>query len=190
MALPVCGVRSLTQEDLEQVRGWRNQERIRNNMYTSEPISPAQQQSWFAGLEGDASRHYSLFVQDEKPIGCLYYTAIHDGNAQLGYYLGEERIWPGTGLLLELVALDYAFERLGLTTLWAEVLEFNKGPRKIHDFFGFERIGTRPGATFRDGKPIAAVRFRYERESWCVQRTKISTQLPKQVREAAALLHY
>lgn len=190
MALPVCGVRPLTQEDLEQVRSWRSQERIRNNMYNSEPISAAQQQDWFEGLQGDASRNYSLFLQDDTPIGCLYYTSIGDGEAQLGYYLGEERVWPGTGLLLELTALDYAFQQIGLKTLLAEVLAFNSAPQKIHGLFGFERIGTRPTEILRDGEPVVAVLFRYERETWCAQRSEILARLPRQIRAAAALLRY
>lgn len=190
MALPVCAVRPLGQEDLERVRRWRNQERIRRNMYNSAPISAEEQQRWFAGLAGDASRHYSLFLLDENPIGCLYYTAIRDGEAQLGYYLGEERIWPGTGLLLELTALDYAFARLGLETLLAEVLEFNTGPQKIHDLFGFERLGRLPAALSRDGQALGAIGFRYRRLDWQAGRDAVVQRLPRQIREAAALIRY
>jgi UDP-4-amino-4,6-dideoxy-N-acetyl-beta-L-altrosamine N-acetyltransferase len=188
MALPVCSVRLLARDDIERVRQWRNQDRIRRNMYTTEPISAMQQQAWFEGLEGDATRHFTLFLQDGRPVGCLYFTAIHDGEAQLGYYLGEEQVWPGLGLLLELAALDYGFGRIGLDTLLAEVLEFNSVPQKIHDLFGYERLGLRTEATRRDGQPVAAVVFRYLRSDWHNRRADILQRLPKQIREAAALL--
>lgn len=190
MALPVCGVRPLARADIEQVRQWRNQERIRGNMYSSDPISAEQQERWFAELAGDGSRRYLLFLMDGRPVGCLYYTAIHHCEAQLGYYLGEERIWPGSGLLLELTALDYAFARLGLHTLLAEVLEGNSGPQKIHELFGFERLGTRPAAAWRDGKPVAAQLFCYRHKDWSARRSDILQGLPRQIRDAALLLDY
>lgn len=189
MALPVCGVLPLKRADIEQVRRWRNQERIRSNMYSSALISAEQQERWFAGLVGDASRRYLLFLMDGRPVGCLYYTAIHHGEAHLGYYLGEERIWPGSGLLLELIALDYAFARLELHTLLAEVLEGNRGPQKIHDLFGFERLGSRPAA-WRDGQPVTAQLFRYRHKDWSARRPLVLQGLPRQIRDAALLLDY
>lgn len=188
MTYPVCSVRPITLEDIEQVRQWRNLERIRVNMYNTDPIDADQQRLWFAGLEKDTTRNYFLFLQDDRSVGCLYYTNIREGTAQLGYYLGEERIWPGLGLLLELTALDYAFDRLGLDRLLAEVLEFNSGPQKIHALFGYEKIGGNSDSASRHGVTTPVIVFRYLREDWQARRSEILQLLPKQVREAAMLV--
>lgn len=190
MALPKCSLQLLTQKDIELVRQWRNQERIRRNMHTSDPISAQQHQAWFNGLAKDQTRKYNLFLQNDRPVGCLYYTAIHNGIADLGYYLGEERVWPGLGLLLELVALDYAFDQLGLNTLQAEVLEFNTGPQKVHKLFGYEQIGRQPEAIRRNDQPVASISYRYRRADWHAQKDGIVKKLPKQIRDAATLVKF
>ncbi|MBW7861418.1 MAG: UDP-4-amino-4,6-dideoxy-N-acetyl-beta-L-altrosamine N-acetyltransferase [Rhodocyclaceae bacterium] len=186
MGYPVLSLRPLAREDIERVRCWRNQERIRRNMLSDAQISVAGQQAWFEALTTDPGRRHLLVELDGHPVGCLYYARIRERQAELGYYLGEERIWPGTGVLLELAALDHAFDRLELDTLFAEVLEHNPGPQRLHDLFGFERVGVREAVVVRDGEPLAALRFRYRNEDWRARRAAVLAALPRPVREAAA----
>ncbi|MCF6178269.1 MAG: UDP-4-amino-4,6-dideoxy-N-acetyl-beta-L-altrosamine N-acetyltransferase [Geopsychrobacter sp.] len=188
MALPKCSLRHLEQKDIEQVRQWRNQEPIRRNMYSTELINSEQQQHWFNELSNDQTKLHFLFLQDGLPVGCLNYNEINDGEAKLGYYLGEQRIWPGLGLILELTAIEYAFKKLKLNCLLAEVLEFNTGPQRIHDLFGFEQVGILPEATWRDDSPIAAILFSYRSQDWLKKKEKIMQRLPRQIQSAAALL--
>jgi UDP-4-amino-4,6-dideoxy-N-acetyl-beta-L-altrosamine N-acetyltransferase len=188
MGLPVCSLVPLDRERIELVRSWRNLERIRANMFTCEPITAEGQVAWFAGLAGDASRRVYLFEQDGRAIGVLTYNGIGSACASIGYYLGEEQVWPGTGLLLEYAALEQAFVALGIDEVVAEVLEANRSPQRLHEQFRFLAEGRRAEPLLRGGEVIQVLTWRMARSRWAEQREAVLASLPRQVRAACALL--
>jgi UDP-4-amino-4,6-dideoxy-N-acetyl-beta-L-altrosamine N-acetyltransferase len=188
MGLPVCSLVPLDRGRIELVRAWRNQDRIRLNMFRPEPISAETHAAWFAGLAGKPDQKVYVFEQDARPIGLLYYAPAGPAGSSMGYYLGEEQIWPGTGLLLELAALDQAFGVLQATALVAEVLEPNRPPQRLHELFRLTACGPRAEPYCRDGQPIPVLVWMIGREQWLAQRESVLATLPRQVRAAAALL--
>ena len=184
MNAPIHHFALLTEEMIELVRTWRNKARIRNNMLSNTEITIDQQVKWFADLENDQSRKYFVLFQNMKPIGMLYFSEINDKSCHWGCYIGEETIWPGSGLILEVAALDFAFNYFAVNSLIAEVLEFNFGAINMLKFFGYTFDSTFDTKIIRDVKKIALLRYDYCKEDWVANRNIVITKLPKQIRTA------
>ena len=183
MSAPSSNFYPLNFDLLEKVRGWRNLPRIRNNMLTNSIISSEQQIKWFESLVADKSRLYFVFFQNENPIGMLYFVDITKEDCSWGCYIGEEAVWPGSGLLLEVAALDFALKKLSLEQLNAEVFDFNFAPQKMHKIFGYTSVDATENTIEREGKEHVLFKFQYKKTDWINNREKIVAKLPKQIRE-------
>lgn len=174
---------------LAQVLHWRNLPRIRQNMYNQQIITPAQHAQWFAGLRRDPSRCYFVMLQDGKPIGSLNYSDMEEPEWEWGCFIGENAVWPGSGILLELAALDFAAAQ-GARTLRAEVLDFNLAPIKLHRFFGYRQRENKPAEIERDGVSHDALVFVYDLDDWRAARAGVLARLPRQVAAAAGNIRF
>jgi len=135
-------LRALEESDLDLVRRWRNRPEVRGNMYTTHEISEDEHRSWYERVKHDPTKRYFIFLADDVPLGVIAFTEIHPRNqtASWAFYAGESAP-RGTGSRMELAALDYAFDVLGLEKLWCEVLAFNTGVLDLHRKFGFQQEG-------------------------------------------------
>lgn len=179
----------LSPAHLEQVLQWRNLPRIRQNMYNQDVITPEQHAQWFANLQGDPTRSYFVMLQDGKQIGSLNYSDMQQPEWEWGCFIGENAVWPGTGILLELAALDFAAAH-GAQSLRAEVLDFNQAPIKLHRFFGYRQIDSKTAEIERDGVAHDALVFVYDMDDWRAARAGVLAKLPKQVAAAAGNIHF
>lgn len=186
---PISHFSALTAADLERVWHWRNQSEIRRNMHNDAPISWEEHLSWFDKLQSDESRQVFIFKQNDRPIGVLNFSQRSQGVIEWGCYLGETDVWPGSGLLLEIAALDYAAAQIELTSLYAEVLSFNQGVVRMHEFFGYQPLPDRPGQ-MRNDEPYVVNVFSYELDEWRKNRTRVLARLPKQICAAADLIQF
>ncbi|MBL8370324.1 MAG: UDP-4-amino-4,6-dideoxy-N-acetyl-beta-L-altrosamine N-acetyltransferase [Burkholderiaceae bacterium] len=184
MRVPESKFSPVTVELVEKIRMWRNSPRIRANMFDDTEIQPQQQQRWFETLAVSSDRQYKVFYQDSKPIGMLSFSEIKKESCFWGCYIGEEAVWPGTGVLLAVAALDYAFNTLDVQLLSAEVFEDNASPIKMHKTFGYAEKPDRFAVT-KGGKRVKVKCFEYMKQDWEKNREKILCKLPKQIREAA-----
>lgn len=188
MTVPVSLFEPLDYNLLEIVRNWRNQFRVRNNMLNSDIISKESQERWYSLLSRQKTKKYFVFMQNENPIGMLYFDGIGTETLNWGCYLGEEIVWPGSGLILELAALNYAFKILYADVLNAEVLDFNMIPIKIHQFFGYiEKAGK---IVSKNGEKIFLRCFFYKRKEWIFNRCIVLDKLPRNIRAAADLIYF
>ncbi len=186
---PISEFRPLTEAHLEQVWLWRNQPDIRRNMHKDAPISWHEHQTWFDSLQGDLSRRFFLFYQNGRPIGVLNFSQLNQQTLEWGCYLGEDNVWPGTGLLLEVAALDYAASQSGVHRLYAEVLSFNHSVLKMHRLFGYQPMEDKPGGT-RDNIDYVVNTFHYPLASWPENRSTVLHKLPKQIGAAAQQIQF
>lgn len=188
---PVSRFSPLTPNELELVLQWRNQPHIRQNMHNPETIAWAQHEMWFGALENDANRDFFVFYQNDRPIGVLNFSEHQSKPYTLewGCYIGEDDVWPGSGLLLEIAALQYALNIKDAEVLYAEVLSFNKSVIKLHTLFQYTAL--EDGNTFERDKEIHTVkRFEYKREQWQQNKQKVLSRLPKQISNAANFIQF
>lgn len=186
---PKSHFRPLTEARLELVWQWRNQPEIRRNMHNDAPIRWHEHLAWFKKLQADKSRRFFLFYQEQRPIGVLNFNQRSPGVLEWGCYLGENDVWPGSGLLLEIAALDYAVMHSEQTTLYAEVLSFNQSVIKMHRLFGYQALPDLPGK-HRDHQPYQVKVFHYPLADWRINRSTILARLPKQIAAAAHLIEF
>ncbi|MCK5194369.1 MAG: UDP-4-amino-4,6-dideoxy-N-acetyl-beta-L-altrosamine N-acetyltransferase [Desulfobulbaceae bacterium] len=136
-------LRKMTEIDLEFVLSWRNSEWIRANMYTDHIISLDEHTAWFTRIKNDPHTHALICEKNETPIGVVNFVQIDKRNKKAfwGFYLGIENGPPGRGLIMEYLALEYAFDCLALRKLCCEVFSFNHTVIKLHKKFGFQEEG-------------------------------------------------
>ncbi len=174
----------LAKQYLEQVWHWRNLPQIRRNMHNDAPISWQQHLSWFNSLQTATDRRFYVFLQDGRAIGVLNFSRHSSSVLEWGCYLGEDNAWPGSGLLLEIAALDYAALQPDVHTLYAEVLSFNHSVLKMHRLFGYQPLADKPGSS-RDEAAFVVNTFQYPLEQWRANRNAVLQKLPKQIAAAA-----
>ncbi len=179
----------LQQTELEQLWHWRNQAAIRQNMHNSKEISWSEHQAWFKQLPQSAKVFY-IFRQNERPIGALYFDPVGADGLEWGCYLGETDVWPGSGLLLEIAALDYATTRPGIRFLHAEVLSFNQSVLNMHRLFGYQSCEDKPATSDTQNTGHSVKVFQYKTADWRAQRSQVLAKLPKQIAAAADFIHF
>ncbi|MDR6983932.1 UDP-4-amino-4,6-dideoxy-N-acetyl-beta-L-altrosamine N-acetyltransferase [Rheinheimera pacifica] len=186
---PTSQFRPLTEAELERVWQWRNQPDIRRNMHSDTPISWDEHLAWYEKLKFDLSRSFFVFHQNEQPIGVLNFNQRSNGVLEWGCYLGETNVWPGSGLLLEIAALDYAAMQNTQHSLYAEVLSFNQSVLKMHQLFGYLSLPDLPGK-LRDNQLYQVKAFHYPLADWRANRDAVLTRLPKQIAAAASFIQF
>ncbi len=88
--------------------------------------------------------HFGIADSNDRIIGMvgLHLVDFVNGNAELGYWLGQ-KYWR-RGYMTEAVGLivGFAFQKLRLERLYAVVLSINKGSVKVLEKNSFSREGT------------------------------------------------
>ena len=135
-------LRLLDQENLELVRTWRNDPKIRQYLLMRDVISPEQQQKWFLQLDTSVHQYFVIYWKDRK-IGLVQITKINhfESTGHPGIFIYEED--HGNTLLAfqaMFVLLDYGFNILGLKKMFAEVLKTNERAIRFNRFFGYELV--------------------------------------------------
>lgn len=173
----------LSVNELEQVWQWRNKPHIRQNMHNKNEISWQDHKTWFKQLQRNADSTYLVLWQNNRPVGSLYFTKDQN-SLNWGCYLGELNVWPGSGLLLEISALDYAAAQPEIQYLYAEALSFNLSVLKLHQLFEYDTLPDKTGGS-RDNQPYQVRCFQYPLQRWQSERERILAKLPPAIRQAA-----
>lgn len=136
-------LREIKESELELIREWRNRKDVRLNMYNRHEISKSEHLEWWSSLGKSDDKKYFIYEDlNSNAVAVVYFTQINkvDNSSFWGFYLGECAA-KGAGAFVEYVAIDYAFNVLGLHKLNCEVLAFNAPVLKMHAKFGFETEG-------------------------------------------------
>jgi UDP-4-amino-4,6-dideoxy-N-acetyl-beta-L-altrosamine N-acetyltransferase len=188
-AIPEHAFKPLQKQQLELVWQWRNSPRIKQNMHNSAPLKWQEHCAWFEKLESDTSRQFYVFLQNQRPIGVLNFSGMNTATPEWGCYLGETNVWPGSGIILELAALDFTANHSQFSHLLAQVLSFNYAANKMHKVFEYEQVNVEQGGE-RDGLDFDILHYSYELKQWPQKRDKILAKLPKNIALAAAQIQF
>jgi UDP-4-amino-4,6-dideoxy-N-acetyl-beta-L-altrosamine N-acetyltransferase len=164
----VYRLRPLSAGDLDLVLVWRNDPRVRENMYTNHVISPEEHRRWFDKASRDESKRL-LMCEDETavPVGVVTFSDIDPVHrrATWAFYSGDTTR-RGVGSKMERLALDYAFSSLELEKLNCEVLSFNMPVVEFHRKHGFRVEGIFRNQFRRDGVTHDVYRLAHFRKDW------------------------
>lgn len=116
-------------------------------------------------------REFHLVMEDTESRRMLGMIALTDidiesERAEVGYWVAEHA--RGRGIASEALALllEAAFEQLGLTRIYAFVLEGNVGSVKLLERIGFHEEGRLRWHTKRDGRWMDKIWYGLLREEW------------------------
>lgn len=138
----IGNLRPIVDSDLEIMLAWRNAPSVRKNMYTRHEITLEEHQRWWASMRDDDAHRYLMYESDGSPQGVVSFNAIDAQNEHAFWAFYSDPAAPrGTGMRMEFLALDYAFDALGLHKLSCEVLDYNRPVIKLHQKFGFVEEG-------------------------------------------------
>jgi len=148
-----CNLRKMRESDLALVLQWRNRDEVRHNMYTNAIISMEAHIGWWHRESVNSATHLLIADVDGKAAGVVNFTHYtgEGGIASWAFYAGDSRV-RGIGSLMEIAALEYAFEVLKVRRLECEVLAFNYPVVRFHRKFGFKVEGIKQQAYQRDGE--------------------------------------
>lgn len=166
------GLRAIEQEDLVQLRNWRNKPDLRLNFREYRELSMKDQNNFYEMVvqsqnhvvfgiiiskqENEPLKPHSDYSIDHlKLIGVcrLSYINWHDRNAEAGIYIGDESELGkkyASDALQTLVT--YGFCELGLQRIWAEIYLFNKASLGLFLRCGFKEEGVLRKAHFTQGR--------------------------------------
>ena len=132
-------LRRITQADIEQVRAWRNQDFVRNQMFQSELITEVQQVAWFDTVNNPFNYYFIIEVND-KPIGVIYAKNVNPESmvGEGGIFIGEQPYLttdlPGRASIL---LLYFCFNKLGLNSSLIRGKKGNEAALWYNQFLGY-----------------------------------------------------
>lgn len=172
-------LRPMNDDDLEQVLFWRNAPSVRKYMYTRHEISWQEHKQWWDRVK--ASRDLAYLIYCDKsgaPMGVVAFTSIDRRNLHSSWaFYASPNAPKGVGSKMEFLALNYAFEELGLLKLWCEVLATNAPVIKLHQKFGFVTEGIFRKHHLYEGEWIDVYRLGIFRSEWQEKRQEMLSKL-------------
>ncbi|WP_150303090.1 UDP-4-amino-4,6-dideoxy-N-acetyl-beta-L-altrosamine N-acetyltransferase [Pseudomonas saliphila] len=176
-------IRNIDDSELELMLAWRNAPAARQNMYTRHEISLAEHLSWWARTQSDARHRYFMYELDSVPLGIVGFNHIDEVNRNSSWAFYAAPDAPrGTGSKMEYLALNYAFDQLGLRKLQCEVLAFNEAVIKLHQKFGFTVEGVLREQHRIDGRFVDVYRLGLLAPEWAGHREAMHSKLAKIVK--------
>lgn len=134
-------LRSMTHEDLDLVRAWRNHPSVRDFMFTREEIAAEDHRKWFEKCAADPLRTLLIFECDGRPRGFVQFSPARSrGVADWGFYTAPDAE-KGTGRRLGQMALTHAFDTLGYERVAGQAIGDNAASIRMHTALGFTEEG-------------------------------------------------
>lgn len=133
-------LRRITQADIEQIRTWRNQDFVRDQMFESELITEIQQVEWFDSINNHYN-YYFIMEFDQKPFGVIYAKNVNPESlvGEGGIFIGEHQYLttdlPGRASIL---LLYFCFNKLGLSSSLIRVKKSNETALSYNQFLGYK----------------------------------------------------
>jgi UDP-4-amino-4,6-dideoxy-N-acetyl-beta-L-altrosamine N-acetyltransferase len=161
--------KDLQEEDIEQVRIWRNLPEVSEYMYTSDEITPEQQMKWFEGIKVSTTQKVWIIEYNDKKLGVasLYNINEKSKSAYWAFYLGDSSVrGAGIGAKVEYNVCRYVFEELNFNKLLCEVFVWNEPVIKMHEKFGFRRESYFREHIIKKGKFIDVVGMALLKNEW------------------------
>jgi RimJ/RimL family protein N-acetyltransferase len=154
------GLRAVEENDLIQLKNWRNLSNFRKNFREHRELNDYNQSEWYNSINKNKNDYmFSIVrIEDNSLIGAagLLYINWINRSADFSFYIGFENLYiDKMGYAEESIKLllDYGFCQLNLNKVWMELYEFDN--EKIEIFtnsFNFKVDGILRENCYQDGK--------------------------------------
>ncbi len=130
----------LNMEEKKKILQWRNNPEVRRWMYRDSPIKPDEHLRFIDTLKNRKDRLYFLVKTKGKPIGVIDLTEIDNSKKSANFGIYADPALRGKGGVLMHTLIAYAFGKLKLQKLIAEVFIDNKKAIGLYKRFGFQEV--------------------------------------------------
>ncbi len=164
-------IRPITEQDTANIIKWRNAPSVVEHFIYRTPLDEKSHLNWLHNrvLTGDVAQFVIVDNTDKKDVGSVYLRDIDKTHkkCEYGIFIGEESCrGRGIGSKAAKLALEYAFNELGLNRVFLRVFADNKRAIKSYENAGFKYEGTFKQDVIIDGKPYDMVFMAVLREEW------------------------
>ena len=161
-------LRTMTVDDLERVRIWRNADFVRKYMYTDHIISREEHDKWYRSVSDRSDREYLIVEWEGRPMGLvsIYDIDKRNGTCFWAFYIGEADRPRGLGSIMEILALDRMTQVWDVRKISCEVLSFNESVIRIHKKFGFKEEGRFKAQILKGDTNTDVVRLALFADEW------------------------
>lgn len=154
------GLRPIEEGDLDLLRDWRNDPKVREPFREFRPLNMVNQKRWFDSLD-DRTIMFAIWLNEPRPGWTEYWTPKgvcglttidwHNRSAELSAYIGDP---IGESYLPQAIDLliDYGFDELGLHRIHAERYIGLADPGHELELHGFKHEGIRRQVLWRHGQ--------------------------------------
>ncbi|SCF33764.1 Protein N-acetyltransferase, RimJ/RimL family [Micromonospora purpureochromogenes] len=164
-------LRGATEDDVNLMLSWRNQETNRQVSKNSHEITAEEHAAWWSRVRTDPTRRVLVYVRDGRPCGVVTFFDLRltgPRTGSWGFYLDADGLAERGETLpawLEVMraAVDHAFDELRLDRLDGEVLADNTVVRRMNRRFRF--VEGIPEKQVHDGREITVVPVSLTREN-------------------------
>ncbi len=147
-----CTIRAMMEDDLHMVLAWRNHSDVRRFMFSPHEITLAEHREWFARARHDTTRRLLIVEISKKALGFVQFSQVVEGaTAEWGFYVSPEAP-KGSGRMLGVAALNYAFDKLNLKKVSGQVISSNQSSVAFHQRMGFALEEVLPNKQLINGK--------------------------------------
>jgi RimJ/RimL family protein N-acetyltransferase len=132
-------LKRITREDIEQIRRWRNQDFVRDQMFHTELITEIQQDAWFESVNNCLNYYFVIHV-DELPIGVIYAKQVNPITlaGEGGIFIGEPAyLTSDSPARASMLLLHFCFNKLMLSSSLIRIKEGNKVALRYNELLGY-----------------------------------------------------
>ncbi|MEK5025627.1 GNAT family N-acetyltransferase [Paenibacillus sp. FSL M7-1046] len=159
----------LTEDDLELVRNWRNDEKISKFMQYRSYISPEMQLKWYKTIN-NTENFYFIIMYDELKIGLANIKDIDWDRkcGEVGIFIYEETYLNSLlPYVVSLKGLELDFKEYNLQYVYAHILKTNKRAIRFNKSFGFE---LEPHQETVENQKYILTRENYEKNAYSLEK--------------------
>lgn len=133
-------IRPLVEQDAYTSYHWRNDPEVfkyTGNTYSHE-ITLECELDWIRRVMANSNDYRCAIMADDRYVGNIYLTDIHDGIATYHIFIGDKNCWgKGVAKQASQLIIEYAFCQLHLHTIQLRVKRENVRAIRLYQSLGF-----------------------------------------------------
>lgn len=135
-------LRRLTHDKIEMLRQWRNDPKIQQYMIYREYITPEMQETWFQKINNDHN-FYFIIEYEGREVGMINIKDVdyEKKTGEPGQFIYDDGLWNSdVAMRASLCFGDFAWDILGLESMYIHVVASNKRALQYNLLFGYEVV--------------------------------------------------
>ena len=164
-----------TEEHLQLIYNWRNQQFIRELMFNSDILEWENHAKWFRGVLKDEQKYVKILYYNDVPYGLANFqmTDSLSNVGEWGFYIGEQKAPKGMGTVLAYKMLEFLFEQLNIRKVCAQVIDYNEVSLHFHKKIGFSNEGMLRKHIIKNGKYYDIYIFSIFKDEWLNKKNEL-----------------